>query len=370
VRDATRVVRAGLPPLEQGKPLLPGPTFAGTYHVAGDPAGLEYTYGRYANPTWSLLERGIGELEGGEAVIFASGMAAVSAVLAGCLRPGQVVVMPADGYYAARALASGFLERIGIQVRTAPTAGDAIYEQLPGAAMVWLETPSNPGLDVCDVRALVAAAHAEGARVVVDNTTATPLGQRPLELGADFSVASDTKALTGHGDLLLGHVAVREPAALEGLRAWRKEFGAVVGPMEAWLAHRSLATLEVRLGRQCANALAIASTLVERSDVSRVRYPGLPSDPAHGVASRQMHRFGPIVGFALESRQRAERFLGACGLVTEMTSFGSIHTTAERRARWGGDAVPEGFIRLSAGIEDPADLISDLTRALDVTPPP
>jgi cystathionine gamma-lyase len=358
------VVRAGLPPPEQGKPLLPGPTFAATYSLSGDPAGVEFSYGRYGNPTWSLLERAIGELEGGEAVIFASGMAAVSAVL-GTLRPGQAVVMPADGYYAARALASGLIARTGVEVRLAPTAGDAVHGQLPGAAMVWLETPSNPGLDVCDVRTVAAAAHAEGAVVVVDNTTATPLGQRPLELGADFSVASDTKALTGHGDLLLGHVAVRDDAAMERLRTWRKESGAVVGPMEAWLAHRSLATLDVRFGRQCANALEIASLLAGRPEVARVRYPGLPADPAHSLASRQMRRFGSVVSFTLESRQRAERFLDASELVTEMTSFGSVHTTAERRARWGGDDVPEGFIRLSAGIEDPADLVADITQALD-----
>jgi cystathionine gamma-lyase len=364
MHDATRVVRAGLPEPSQGQPFLPGPVFAGAYHLAGDPASTAYQYGRYNNPTWTSFERALGELEGGEAVVFASGMAATAAILGSVLRPGDVAVLPADGYYTARMLAEGFFAQSGVEVRTAPTAGDAQAGLLDGAKLLWLESPCNPGLDVCDLGALTRLAHERGALVVVDNTTATVLGQRPLALGADFSLASDTKALTGHGDLVLGHIAVRDPEWARRLHSWRTQFGAVPGPMEVWLAHRSLGTLDVRLERMSANALAVAEFLAGRPEVRRVRYPGLPDDPAHPVAVRQMSRFGPVVSFEVASAVAAERFLGACRLVFQATSFGGLHTTAERRARWGGDKVPEGFIRLSAGCEHREDLLSDLAQAL------
>jgi cystathionine gamma-lyase len=201
----------------------------------------------------------------------------------------------------------------------------------------------------------------------VDNTLATPLGQRPLDLGADFSVASDTKALTGHGDLMLGHVAARDPELAAGIRFWRKTVGAIPGPMEAWLAHRSLATLQLRLQRQDANALAVAEALRDRPEVSALRYPGLPGDPSHEVAARQMRRFGCVVSFTLRDEASAERFLGSLRLVMQATSFGSVHSSAERRGRWGGDAVEPGFIRFSAGIEDTADLVGDVLQALEKT---
>jgi cystathionine gamma-lyase len=364
MRDATRVVRAGLPGFAQGEPFLPGPTFANPYHLAGDPSSSAYSYGRYHNPTWTHFEQALSELEGGTAVIFASGMAAVTAVLGSVLRPGNVLVMPSDGYYTARMLAEGYFAAIGIEVRTAPTAGNAQMEHLDGATLLWLETPSNPGLDVCDLAALIAAAHQHGALVAVDNTTATVLGQQPLAYGADFSVSSDSKALTGHADLLLGHVAAREPGWAERLHAFRSQQGAVPGPMEVWLAHRSLATLDMRLQRQNKNALEIARFLASRPEVKLVRYPGLPQDPAHPIAVRQMKQYGPIVSFVLEGKIQAERFLEACNLILQATSFGGVHTTAERRARWGGDAIPDGFIRLSVGCEDTQDLLDDLTQAL------
>ncbi|MGH7784028.1 MAG: PLP-dependent transferase, partial [Candidatus Binatia bacterium] len=199
----------------------------------------------------------------------------------------------------------------------------------------------------------------------VDNTTATVLGQQPLALGADFSVASDTKSLTGHSDLILGHVAVRDQVLAEKLLAWRTQMGSVPGPMEVWLAHRSLATLEMRLERQCSNSLKIAEYLKDRNDVSGVRYPGLADDPSHEIASDQMQFFGPVVGFVLPDAARADKFLHACKIVFEASSFGGIYTTAERRARWGGDNIPEGFIRLSVGCEDAEDLIEDISRALN-----
>jgi cystathionine gamma-lyase len=261
--------------------------------------------------------------------------------------------MLAEGYFASR----------GIEVRLVPTAAGKQSQQLDGASLLWLETPSNPGLDVCDLAALVAAAHQQQVLVAVDNTTATVLGQQPLAFGADFSLSSDTKVLTGQSDLILGHVATPHPAWAERLRAFRSQQGAVAGPMEVWLAHRSLATLEVRLERQCQNALQIAQFLVSQPQVRLVRYPGLPADPAHSIASRQMKRYGPVVSFVLEGQAQAEHLLAACRLIWQATSFGGVHTTAERRARWGGDAIPDGFIRLSAGCEDTQDLLEDLAQA-------
>jgi cystathionine gamma-lyase len=364
MQDATRVVRAALSTAQPGQSLVQGPVFAAPFHAAGDPAAAPYTYGRFHNPTWTAYEAALGQLEGGEALVFPSGMAAITAVLSVVLRPGDVLVMPTDSYYTARLLVDGYFASIGVEVRRAATAGNAQLAVLEGARLLWLETPTNPSLDVCDLARMVDGARAAGALVAVDNTTATPLAQRPLSFGADFSVAADTKALTGHADLLLGHVAVRDADWLERLRTWRTQTGAIAGPMEVWLALRSLATLDVRLERQCANALGIAGFLDGHAGVQAVRYPGLPGDPAHTLACTQMQRFGTIVSFTLPSRQHADLFLSASQLITEATSFGGIHTTAERRARWGGDVVAEGFIRLSAGCEALSDLLADLEQAL------
>jgi cystathionine gamma-lyase len=364
MHDATRVVRAGLPAATQGAPFRPGPTFASTFHASGEPASAPFTYGRFDNPTWSAFEEAVSELEGGAALVFPSGMAAVSAVMGCVLRPGEVVVMPSDSYYTSRVVAEGYFASMGVKVRSAPTPGGAQAAELEGARLLWLESPTNPGLEVCDIAALAAEARRKGVLVAVDNTTATALGQRPLSLGADFSLASDAKALTGHSDLLLGHVAAADPEWAKRLRTWRTQMGSVPGPMEVWLAHRSLATLDVRLDRMCANALAIARFLEAHPAVVRTRYPGLPADPSHEVASRQMTRFGHVVSFDLGERGAAERFFAGSRLVAEATSFGGVHTTGERRARWGGDAVGEGFIRLSAGVEHADDLLEDLGRAL------
>ncbi|MEU6893207.1 cystathionine gamma-lyase [Streptomyces sp. NPDC046557] len=367
--DGTRAVRAGLPEPAKNEPPLPGPVFAAHFHLPGEVEG-PYAYARDSNPTWTLLERAISELEAPgrddvETIVFASGMAAVSAVLLSQARAGDTVTLPSDGYQALPLLREQ-LEAYGIHVRTAPTGGDAQLTELDGARLLWIETPSNPGLDVCDVRRLVTAAHAGSTLVAVDNTLATPLGQRPLELGADFSVASGTKGLTGHGDLLIGYVACRDPELAAGVRRWRKIVGAIPGPMEAWLAHRSLATIQLRAQRQWSNALAVAEALRERVDVTGLRYPGLPSDPSHKTATLQMSGFGSVVSFTLTDRSHAERFMSALRLVEDATSFGGVRSTAERRGRWGGDAVPEGFIRFSAGAEDTVDLVADVLRALEL----
>ena len=236
-----------------------GPQFAATYMSPGDPATHPLTYGRFHNPTWTVWEEALATLEAGDpvaapgdgagaspavhAVAFASGMAACVAVLGTALKPGDTVVLPSDCYYTVRTLAANWLTPNGIKVRTAPTRGGAQAALLDGARLLWLETPSNPSLEVCDVRALVETARRAGALVAVDNTTATAYLQQPLALGADYSIASDTKALTGHHDVVLGHVAVSDPERATALRTWRTQHGAIPGPMEVWLAHRSLATL-------------------------------------------------------------------------------------------------------------------------------
>jgi cystathionine gamma-lyase len=365
--DGTRAVHAGEPAPVIGAPLLPGPVFAAPYHLAGaDPANGEAPigYGRADNPTYRRFEAAVGELEGGEAVVFASGMAAITAVLFAVLKAGDTVVLPADGYYEGRTLARDYLANFGVTIREVPTAGpfDGAFA---GASLVLVETPANPGLDVCDIAALSAAAHDAGALLAVDNTTATPLGQRPLDLGADLSVASDTKALTGHSDLLLGHVASRDAGLIGRIRGWRQRSGSIPGPFETWLAHRSLGTLDLRLARQAENALAIAGLLRSRPEVTGLRYPGLPEDPAYPLASKQMRRFGGVVSCVLPDAGFVDRLVGESRLVAAATSFGGLHTTLDRRAQWGGDAVPEGFVRISMGCEDPADLVADLTQALD-----
>lgn len=345
--DSTRAVRAGLPAPDQGAPFLPGPTFQAAVHWTGEgaPAG----YGRTGNPTWERYEAALGELEGGQAVVFASGMAAASSVLLALLAPGDVLVAPRDAYPGVRTIAVEHLRPRGVEVRLVPSADDAYLEATPGATLVWAESPSNPGLVVLDLERLAAAAHDAGALLAVDGTLATPLRRRALECGADFAMASASKLLTGHADLVLGYVAARDPARVAALRAWRSLTGSIPGPFEAWLAHRSLATLGVRLERQEANAAALADALRSHAAVAGVRWPG----------------FGSVLTFTLPDAGAAERFLAAAELVTDATSFGGAHTCAERRARWGTDDVPDGLIRLSAGIEDAADLVADVRAALD-----
>ena len=253
-----------------------------------------------------------------------------------------------------------------MRVLSAPTTGSELGELSEQADVLWLESPSNPHLEVCDIAALALAAHARGGTVVVDNSTATALGQGPLGLGADVVVSADTKAVTGHHDLVLGHVTTSDPELGRRLAGWRTLTGGVPGPHEVWLAHRSLATLAVRFARQCDNALALAVMLAAHPAVVSVRYPGLDDDPGHELASRQMRRFGGIVSFELADAETAQRFLTGCRLVDEATSFGGVGSTAERRGRWGADAVPPGFIRFSAGIEATPDLLADVSRSLSV----
>ena len=354
----TRVVRAGLPEPEQGEPFLPGPVFAAPFHVTGDPYAAPHAYTRYSNPTWTRYEDAVGSLEDAEAVLFSSGMAAAAAVLMTHVKPGSVIAMDAGCYHGVRALAETYVAPNGVELRLAPPAELAGASE--GSDLLWLESPSNPMLEVYDIAALAA----RGVTTIVDNTTVGPLLQQPLELGADLVLTSATKQMSGHADLLLGYVTTRDAERAERLRHWRRYAGAIPGPFETWLAHRSLPTLALRLERGCDNALAIARLLAAHDDVEGVRYPGLSADPGHEVAKRQMRGYGMVVSFDLGTAERAESFLAGANLVTDATSFGSVHTVAERRARWGGDAVPEGFIRLSAGCEETADLLADVESAL------
>jgi cystathionine gamma-lyase len=362
---STRAVHAGLVAAEQGAPLVPGPVLAAPFHLRGAADAAPYGYGRDGNPTWSAVEAALGELDGAETVLFSSGMAALCAVLEPALGAGDVLVAARDGYPGVRGVARDRLAPRGVEVRLVPTDTEAIAAACRGAKLVWIESPSNPALDVCDIAAVAEAAHAAGARLAVDNTLATPLGQRPFDSGADAVMYSATKSLSGHSDLVLGAVSVRDHDWAEALRRHRSQGGAIAGPFEAWLLHRSLPTLALRLVRQSDNALALARFLRERPDVAGVRHPLLEGDPSHPVAARQMRYGGPLVGFTLDGAERAQRFLGALELVAEATSFGGVHSSAERRARWATDDVPEGFIRFSAGCEDAEDLLADVEQALE-----
>ena len=367
MREATRVIRAGLTAARAGEPLHAGPVFAAPFHVPGDPAGVEYTYGRSHNPTFTELEQAIGLMEvddGQEPAgvrVFGSGMAAVAAVFAAVLRPGDRVMVQPRSYFLAWQLLKEGYEPQGVKVeRIADGEWHGVAESRP--RLVLVESPSNPGMELVDLRRLADAAHAGGGWLMVDNTTATPLGQKPLLWGADFSVCSDSKAMCGHSDLMMGHVACLDRELVAKIDRQRTLTGAVPGPMEAWLMLRSLATLPLRLERMSANALAIARFLEARLPAGCVLYPGLKSD-GEGALKQMRHR-GPIVCFTLDGKEAAEAFFRASKLITEATSFGGMTTTAERRGRWGHDAVAPGFIRMSVGCEDLEDLLEDLEHAL------
>ncbi len=367
--DGTRSVRAGEDPAVPGAPLRPSPVFAAPFHLADQPprTGGADAYARTEHPTLRVLEAALGELDGGRCLSFATGMAAISAAVLAVTAAGDRVVLPSDGYYATRVLGREELDRFGLRVEYVPTteiAAVAAGGGLDGARLVLLETPSNPTLDVCDIAAVARATRAAGALLAVDNTTATPLGQRPLALGADMTVGSDTKALTGHSDLLLGHVSTTDDAVYDRLRGWRDRTGGTPGPFEAWLGHRSMATLDLRLARQAATARAVADLLAARPGVTGVRWPWRAGDPSHELAARQMLRPNGVVSAVLPDEAAVARLVAATRLWDAATSFGGLHSTLDRRAQWGGDDVPPGFVRFSCGIEDTADVVADLADGL------
>jgi cystathionine gamma-synthase len=358
---ATVAVTAGRPAVVPDGPLNEAVVFASTYHAGGPVA-----YGRDGNPTWDAFEAALGALEGGEALAFASGLAAAAAVLE-TLPVGGVVVVPRDGYTGTRALleesASGRWDVRAVDITDTSETLDACR----GAALLWIESPTNPKMDVADIPALAAGARDLGALVAVDNTYATPLVQRPLRLGADIVVHSVTKLIAGHSDLVMGAVVARAPN-VGPLRLQRSLHGAIPGPMESFLALRGLRTLSVRLERAQANAAELARRLVDHPAVERVRYPGLPNDPGYERAQSQMTGSGSMLAFDVRGgSDAAEAVARSTRLIVHATSLGGIETTIERRRRWAReDLTPAQLLRLSVGCEDVEDLWDDLGHALHI----
>jgi len=361
--DSTRAVKAVDREAIPGQPISAIPMPASAFHLSDDEGSESHVYGRYSNPTWSQLESALANLESANAaLVFGSGMAAVTAALRVLVRPGSVLVIPSDGYYQVRRYALESLVPLGITVREV-TAGE-LCEAAETADVVLAETPTNPRLDVVDLHRLAGICRERNSRLVVDNTTATPLGQQPLSLGADLVVASATKALAGHSDLLAGYVAGSQPDLMAAVERERLLAGPILGALEAWLLLRSIGSFGLRFERQCRNAMALAVELARHPQVRRVRYPGLPGDPSHAIAATQMRRFGGLVSIELADADAVHALVRRSELLVAATSFGGIHTCVDRRARWG-DEVPSGFARISAGIEDTDDLVADIRRALD-----
>ena len=359
--DATFVVHGGRPE-RVADAAVSGPVVFTSTYVAGGELG----YGRFGNPTWAAFEEVVGGLEGGRALAFASGTAATAAVL-DLIPVGAKVVAPRHAY-------SGTLGLLDQQTKTgrltvervdiADTA--AVAKAIDGAAVLWAESPTNPGMEIADLRAISAAAKEAGAFVAVDNTFATPLLQRPLELGADVVVHSATKFLSGHSDVLLGAIVTGERRYAE-LADRRRDLGAIPGPMETWLALRGVRTLALRLDRQQASAQTLAERLEADPRIARVRYPGLTTDPGHARATEQMSGSGGMLAVEVAGgADAAQRVCDRVRLWVHATSLGGIESMLERRRRWAAEAptIPDNLLRLSVGIEHVEDLWKDLDQAL------
>ena len=368
----SRLIHAGTERVP-GQPATPPLAPASIYVSQGAPRPGR-GYGRDGNPGWEALEQALGGLEDAEAVAFASGQAASMALML-ALAPGRErIVLPEDGYYGGRVLADRLRP-----LSTRPVPVDlqdlaAVERELTAApALLWAETPTNPLLRVADLTRLAEIAAAAGAPMVVDNTVATGLLQRPLDAGATASLYSLTKSVSGHSDVVLGAVVSRDAGLLADVRAWRSSGGGIPGPFEAWLALRGLKTLPLRIARQSASALAIAGYLAGHPRVSTVHYPGLDGpgvDKAISeLARRQMpDGFGPLLSFEVrpDSADAADKVVASSRLILPATSFGGVESTWERRARWPAETAPAGLIRLSVGVEPAADLITDISQALEV----
>jgi cystathionine gamma-synthase len=356
---ATVAVEAGRPPREPGQPLSVPPMFASTVR-----APVEVEYARAANDSFTALEEALGALDGGSAVVFASGMAAISAVVEVAVRGRPGLVQPTDGYHGTRALFEATTGLFTESVDVADTA--AVLEALPRHGVVWTESPTNPLITVADLEALAAGVKAADGLLVVDSTAAPPVVQRPLDLGADVVVHSVTKYLAGHSDVLLGVATTRHDELAAALRAHRTLHGSIPGPMECFLALRGIRTLDVRMERAQANAGVLAERLDGHPGVERVHYPGLPADPGHAVAARQMDGFGALMSFVLPTAEVADAVCEAVELIVHATSLGGVETSMERRNRQPGEErTHPGLIRMSVGIEHVEDLWADLSTALD-----
>jgi cystathionine gamma-synthase len=345
---ATTAVTAGRPPHLPDQPLNTPITMASTYGATGD---LEY--GRYGNPTWAAFEEALGALEGGgRCLAFSSGLAAVSTVL-DLVGTGASVVAPRHAYNGTVMQLADLESRGRLSARLVDIADtDAVVAACDDAALVWLESPTNPALELAEIATIARAAHEAGAYVVVDNTFATPLRQLPLELGADLVVHSATKYLSGHADAVLGAVVTADDQLYDVLKGRRDLVGAVPGTFEAWLALRGIRTLHLRLERAESNARTLTDRLREHAAVAEVRYPG----------------FGAIVSIVLGGGADAgDALVRATSLWVHATSLGGVESTFERRRRWKSEpaTIPDGLVRLSVGVEDVEDLWADLSNALD-----
>jgi cystathionine gamma-synthase len=369
----TRAIHAGQEP-DAATGAVTTPIYQ-TSTFAQDAVGVHkgYDYARVANPTRTALEECLASLEGaafGHA--FSSGLGATATIMH-LLRPGDRVVCVNDVYGGVYRMFSQVYEPKGYRFDYLSPAelNEGAGERLDGAALVWLETPTNPLLNVVDVRAAAHAAHAAGALVVVDNTFATPYLQRPLELGADVVVHSTTKYLGGHSDVVGGFAATNDASVAERLRFLQKSLGAVPGPFDAWLVLRGVKTLAVRMQRHCENARAVVEFLRGHPRVERVLYPGLPDHPGHEVAARQMDDFGGMVSFLVETEEEAVELVARTRVWTLAESLGGVESLIEHPYRMthastatAPFAAPRTLVRLSVGIEAAGDLVADLDRAL------
>jgi cystathionine gamma-synthase len=345
-----------------GSPLNIPPTPASNF-LLGDARVYSRTDG---TPNWDALEEILGGLEGGQALTFASGMAAIAAIF-DQLPAGAVIALPDDCYQGVAALAEAGQVRERWTVHRIPLTDNESWLRITRSAdLLWLESPSNPLLQVADLDLLCAAPRKPGAMLAVDNTFATPLNQRPLDLGADLSVQSGTKFIGGHSDLLLGVVTTRDPQLAAAIRASRDLTGATPGTLEAFLAIRGLRTLALRLERAQANAMALAERLSQHPHVTCTRYPGLTSHPTHEAARRQLKGYGTIVSFDVAGdAAAADEVCANLRLILHATSLGAVESTIERRARIPGQQhLPPSMLRLSVGVESLEDLWADLDQAL------
>jgi cystathionine gamma-synthase len=377
----TVVVAAGRPPRERDQPVNPPLVLSSTYFGTGPLRDGDRGYGRYSNPTWDPFEEALGQLEGSKlpALLYASGLAAVSSALS-LVPAGGVLVMPTHSYAGSLVMAAELAQKGVIELRTVDIADTAAVEAAlapPGpdaraAAMLWLESPTNPMLGIADIPALTHAAHAAGAIVVTDNTFSTPLVQQPLMLGSDVVLHSVTKYLAGHSDVVLGALVTSDPDIRSALLHHRTIHGGIAGPFEAWLALRGLRTLALRVERSQQTARVLAERLSTHPRIEAIRYPGLPTDPGHDRAKAQMKGFGSIICIqlapagGLTGADAADQSVRAVDLWLPATSLGGVESLIERRRRHTAepDSVPENLVRLSVGVENAEDLWSDLKQAL------
>lgn len=365
----TTVVAAGRPERTADSAVNPPIVLSSTFHGTRATREGDRIYGRYSNPTWDPFEEALGTLENAQlpALVYSSGLAAVIAAMS-LIPAGGTLVMPRHSYQGSLLLAAGDARDGRITVRTVDIANtDEVIAALDGAAMLWLESPTNPMLEVAELAVLADAAHAAGALVVVDNTFSTPLVTRPLDLGADVVVHSVTKYLSGHSDVVLGATVTSDPELRSRLLTYRSLHGAVGGPFEVWLALRGLRTLALRVQRSMETAMELAGRLATHPGVEAVRYPGLPQDPGHSRAAAQMDGFGSILCIEVAGgAEAADAVTEKVELWLPATSLGGVESLIERRRRQPAEpvSVPENLLRLSVGIENVEDLWNDLDQAL------